>query len=280
MTIKKSSSRKLAPIGIFDSGVGGLTVVRAVQQQLPAESFVYLGDTARTPYGSKAKETVRRFSQECADYLSHYRIKALVVACNTASANALSLLRSRLSIPVLGVIQPGARAALRPPNGFPIGVIGTKSTVNSQAYLKALVHLNPRAEAVSAACPLLVPLVEEGWLDHPVTRTVIQTYLNPLLARKITSLILGCTHYPALKHLFAEACGPDVRLIDSAEEIALELKQTLGKLNLLNPGRRAGRQTFLVTDVPEQFIRVGEYLLGRKLNSVKRVLLTEAPRHV
>jgi glutamate racemase len=264
-----------APIGIFDSGVGGLTVVREIQAQLPCEHFVYLGDTARTPYGTKAKETVRRFTLECAEHLLGYRIKALVVACNTASANALPVLRSRLSIPVLEVIRPGARAALREPNGFPIGVIGTKATINSQAYLKALLHLNPKAEVVSAACPLLVPLVEEGWLNHPVTRTVIKTYLDPLLARNIRSLILGCTHYPALKHLFTELCGSNLRLIDSAEEIALELKQSLSRLNLLNPDRRPGRQTFLVTDVPEQFIRVGEYLLGRKLARVLRVSLAD-----
>jgi len=276
MNMKKNNNKTApltAPIGIFDSGVGGLTVVKEIQRQLPAENFIYLGDTARTPYGSKAKETVRRFTLECVEYLMQYGIKALVVACNTVSANALPVLRNRLSIPVLEVIQPGARAALRAPNGFPIGVIGTKATINSQAYIKALVRQNPKSEAVSAPCPLLVPLVEEGWLDHPVTRTVIKSYLDPLLAEKIRSLILGCTHYPALKHLFAEICGPKIRLIDSAEEIALELKRTLTRLNILNTGHTPGKQTFMVTDVPEQFIRVGEYLLGRKLAVVRRVTL-------
>jgi glutamate racemase len=279
MPPRRPAERRRAPIGIFDSGVGGLTVVREVQRRLPAEDFVYLGDTARTPYGSKARATVQRFALECVEHLLTYGIKALVVACNTASANALPVLRRRLRIPVLEVIQPGARAALRAPGGSPIGVIGTRSTINSQAYLKALVRLDPKVEAVPAPCPLLVPLVEEGWLDHDVTRAVIKSYLDPLLARRVRSLILGCTHYPALKHLFAEICGPDVRLIDSAEEIALELKRTLAERGLLDPGRRAGRQTFLVTDVPEQFIRVGEFLLGRKLAKVRRVVLG-GRRHV
>jgi glutamate racemase len=273
-------SAQSAPIGIFDSGVGGLTVVKEIQRQLPLEDFVYLGDTARTPYGSKAQETVRRFTLESVAYLLRYRIKALVVACNTASAYALSALRRRLKIPVLGVIEPGARAALRAPNGFPIGVIGTKATVNSRVYLKELARLDPRARAAAAPCPLLVPLVEEGWLDTPVTRQIIQIYLLPLLAKNIKSLILGCTHYPALKPVFSEICGPHIRLIDSAEEVAVELQATLKRLGLANPSRRGGRQTFLVTDVPDQFIRVGEYLLNRKLPTVKRVELSEVLKRV
>jgi glutamate racemase len=273
-------THETAPIGIFDSGVGGLTVVKEIQRQLPSEDFVYLGDTARTPYGSKAQETVRRFTLESVDYLLQYRIKALVVACNTATAYALPALRRRLKIPVLGVIEPGARAALRLPKSFPIGVIGTKATVNSKVYIKELARLNRRARAVAAPCPLLVPLVEEGWLNTPVTRQIVQIYLLPLLAKNIRSLILGCTHYPALKPVFAEICGPEIRLIDSAEEIAVELKSTLSRAGLLNPGPRDGKQTFLVTDVPDQFIRVGEYLLNRQLQIVKRVDLAEVGNRV
>lgn len=269
-----------APVGIFDSGVGGLTVIKEIQRQLPHENYVYLGDTARTPYGSKAQETVRRFTLECVQYLMRYRIKALVIACNTASAFALPALRRRLKIPVLEVIQPGARAALRKPNGFPIGVIGTKATVNSRVYVKELNRLHPGARVVAMPCPLLVPLVEEGWLDTAVTRRIIEIYLRPLLVKNIHSLILGCTHYPALKPIFASICGPDLRLIDSAEEIAMELKSTLERTGLLNPSRSVGKRTYLVTDVPDQFMRVAGYLLGRKLDGVKRVSLSEVRTHV
>lgn len=279
MATGRHAPRRRDPIGIFDSGVGGLTVFREIQRRLPAEDLIYLGDTARAPYGSKARATVQRFAVECAEHLLGYGIKVLVVACNTASANALTALRRRLHIPVLEVIRPGARAALRGPEGSPIGVIGTRSTIASQAYLKALTRLDPKVSAVVSPCPLLVPLVEEGWLDQNVTREVLRTYLDPILARGIRSLILGCTHYPALKHLFAELCGPQVRLIDSAEEIALDLERTLVEHGLDHPGRRAGRQTFLVTDVPEQFVRVGELLLGRKLQRVRRVVLG-GRRHV
>jgi len=275
MKSTKQQDLRTAPIGIFDSGVGGLTVVREIQRQLPHENFVYLGDTARTPYGSKAQETVRRFSLEAAQHLLGYRIKTLVIACNTVTAYALPALKRRLSIPVLGVIQPGARAALRKPNGFPIGIIGTQATINSQVYNQELKRLHPRARVVTMPCPLLVPLVEEGWLDTPVTRKVAEIYLQPLLLKNIRSLILGCTHYPVLKPLIADICGPRVGLVDSAEEIAVELKTTLELADLLNPSRRNGKQTFLVTDVPDQFVRVGEYLLGHKLSDVKRIALPE-----
>lgn len=269
-----------APIGIFDSGVGGLTVVKEIVRLLPGEHFVYLGDTARTPYGSKAKETVQRFTLEAVAHLLQHRIKALVVACNTASACALPILRRRLKIPVLGVIQPGARAAVQHAQQRPVGVVGTKATIKSQAYVKALRASHCPNPILTQPCPLLVPLVEEGWLRHPITRQVLRVYLAPLLESGIKSLILGCTHYPALKPLIADICGPRVRLIDSAEEVAQELHGTLESLDLLRGGSRTGRRTFLVTDVPEQFQRVGRLLLGGPLTGVRRVNISGSQSHV
>jgi len=269
-----------APVGVFDSGVGGLTVVREIRKRLPGENLLYLGDTARTPYGSKARETVTRFTLECVHYLRRYRIKALVVACNTASAYALSALR-RLRIPVLGVIEPGARAALQADPKRPIAVIGTRATISSQAYEKAIRRLQAGGggRIFSRPCPLLVPLVEEGWLREDITRRILRGYLRPLLAHRPGSLILGCTHYPAVKPLLAEICGPRVRLIDSAEEAARDLQQLLAGRGLLNP-RPSGTCRYWVTDVPDLFQRVGRHLLGRKLTRVRRISLTEAHTHV
>lgn len=264
--------RTRAPIGIFDSGVGGLTVFQEVQRHLPHEDLIYLGDTARAPYGSKAGETVTRFSLECVRHLMGYGIKALVVACNTASSWALTSLRRRYKIPMLGVIQPGAHAALTLTAGQgPVGVIGTRATVRSEAYPKSIRALAPRAQVVSQACPLLVPLVEEGWLRGPITEQIVRLYLAPLLKRRISSLILGCTHYPALKPVLSRVCGPRVRIIDSAEEVAKGLTVILEQTGLASPRHARGKQNFLVTDVPDQFVRVGTAILGRPLRSVKRV---------
>ncbi len=269
-----------APIGIFDSGVGGLTVVKEIRAQLPCENFAYLGDTARTPYGSKARETVTRFTLESVEHLLTYGIKALVVACNTASSVALPALRRRLTIPVLGVIESGARAAVRASDGGAIGVIGTRTTVASRAYLRTIVRLHRGARVYSQACPLLVPLVEEGWLDGPIPRRILRTYLEPLLAHDLRTLILGCTHYPVLKHALARVCGAKVRLIDSAEEVTKELKRTLERAGLLNPGPRIGTHRYLVTDVPGPFARVARYILGERRLKVRRVLVAGGAAHV
>ena len=258
-------------IGIFDSGVGGLTVLKAITQILPHEDIVYLGDTARTPYGSKAKATVTRFTLEGVEYLLKYNIKALVIACNTASALVLPRLQRNLSIPVLGVIQPGVRAALQVAGKQPIGVIGTRATIASQAYAKHLLRLNKSSEVISQACPLFVPLVEEGWLKGVYTSQIIKHYLAKLLKQKIKTLILGCTHYPALKPAIKQVCGRQIKIIDSAHEVATQLSKTLLQLGLKNNKNALGKQKFLVTDIPEQFIRVGKYILNRELNQVRHI---------
>ncbi len=262
-----------APIGIFDSGVGGLTVVKEIQRQLPGENMVYLGDTARTPYGIKARETIIRFTLEGVEQLLKYRIKALVVACNTASALVLPALRKRISLPVIGVIQPGARAALRGNPHGAIGVIGTFATIQSQAYVRMLSRLNQNCRVFSTACPLLVPLVEEGRLTGPITLSIIKAYLEPLLKKNIKRLILGCTHYPALKPALSRVCGKEIRIIDSAEEVAQELKNTLEQKKLLKPDSSPGRHKYLLTDVPAPFLRVGTYIMGHRLGNVRRVNL-------
>lgn len=264
-----------APIGIFDSGVGGLTVVKEIRRHLPGEHLIYLGDTARTPYGTKAKETITRFTLECVRHLLTHRIKALVVACNTASAFALPVLRRQLSIPILGVIVPGARAALNCGVRGPIGVIGTRATIHSQAYVKTIRRFQPRARVHAAPCPLLVPLVEEGWLSGEIASGIVSAYLRPILKLGIRSLILGCTHYPALKPVIQTICGERVVIIDSAEELAKELSGALAAGGLKNSQAGKGRQQFLVTDVPEPFIRVGEFILGARLSSVRRISLKE-----
>lgn len=271
-------TNKQAPIGVFDSGVGGLTVAKEIRKQLPHESIIYLGDTARTPYGTKAGETVTRFTLECVNQLNLYKIKALVVACNTASAYALPTLRRHFKIPILGVIKPGSRAALREESKGPIGVIGTRATISSDAYSKTIQQMQATKKVVAAACPLLVPLVEEGWLDSDVSKKIIRQYLSPVMNKGVERLILGCTHYPALKSLIAKVCGKKVTIIDSAEEITKELKMVLNEHNLLNRQKRQGSQRYLVTDVPDQFVRVGTHIFGKRIKNVRRVTLVEAKK--
>src|SRR5712691_2040119 len=219
------------PIGIFDSGVGGLTVYRALHEHLPNERFVYLGDTARVPYGTKSLATVERYSVENARFLAAHGIKLLVVACNTASALALPAIRRALKIDVVGVIGPGARAAVveragRARTQARIGVIATESTVQSGAYTAAIKKADPSAEVIEGACPLFVPLAEEGWADEDVARTIAQTYLKDLRS-KIDALVLGCTHYPILRNVIQETVGAQVKLIDSGAATAVEVKSLL-----------------------------------------------------
>lgn len=258
-----------APIGVFDSGIGGLTVAEALLRRLPAEHLVYFGDTARLPYGPKSPETVRRFSRENVQLLVREGVKMIVVACNTATAHALADLRESLPLPVVGVIGPGARAALRETRTGRVGVIGTEGTVASDAYGKALRALRPDVEIVSRACPLFVPLAEEGMTDHAVTRIVAREYLEPFLADGVDALILGCTHYPVFKPLLADVLGPSVTLIDSAEETAREVEQTLRERGLARAGDGAGQRRFLVSDLPERFLRVGRVFVGGELREVE-----------
>ena len=263
------------PIGIFDSGVGGLTVYRALHEHLPNERFVYLGDTARVPYGTKSLATVERYAVENAQFLAARGIKLLVVACNTASALALPAIRQALNIDVVGVIGPGARAAVvaEPKlNGKRIGVIATESTVQSGAYTKAIEKVDPKAIIIERACPLFVPLAEEGWADAEVARTVAETYLRDLRS-SIDTLVLGCTHYPILKNVIQETVGEQVALIDSGEATAVEVKALLREKGLArqSPGTGALERHlcddldhFYVTDAAERFARVAERFLGSK----------------
>jgi glutamate racemase len=253
------------PIGVFDSGVGGLTVVKELFRQMPAERVVYFGDTARYPYGNKAPETLRRFALENARFLSRQRIKLLVVACNSSSAYCLPLLRRSLGLPVVGVIEPGARAAFRRTHLHRVGVIGTAATISSGAYQGSLKKLDASLRVFANPCPLFVPLVEEGWLDHPVTGQVVREYLQPFKARRVDTLVLGCTHYPLLKGVISRVLGPQVSLVDSAEETASEVKQLLSGQGLLarGPAQPISAHRFFVSDVPEKFVAVGKRFLGK-----------------
>ena len=263
-----ASAAKRLPIGVFDSGVGGLTVVRALMERLPFESIHYFGDTARVPYGVKSVETIAHYTTQIAEFLLEKRVKLLIVACNTMAAVASQVVRDLSPVPVLDVIEAGALNALAATQSRRIGVIGTPTTVNSNAYGRAIHQVEPDARVVSQACALFVPLVEEGWLDHPVTRMTAQEYLKPVLAERIDTLVLGCTHYPLLKPLLSEVAGPEVALVDSAEAMAERAAALLTDLNLHTPSRAAADYHYYVTDVPLRFQTIGERFLGRSLNNV------------
>lgn len=259
------------PIGVFDSGIGGLTVMHALMERLPAESLIYFGDTARVPYGPKSRETVTRFSIENVDLLSGYGVKAIVVACNTATARALPVLRERFpELPIVGVVGPGARAGVGATHTGRVGVIGTQGTIASGAYETSLRSIRRDLVVVSRACPLFVPLAEEGMIDHPATRMIAAEYLGPFREDGIDTLILGCTHYPLLKDVIGEAMGGGVTLIDSAEETARETAALLTERGIARTGGPADYR-YLVSDLPEQFLRVGQRFLGARVGSVEVV---------
>jgi len=258
-------------IGIFDSGVGGLTVLRRISERLPAESIVYLGDTARVPYGTKSDATVIRYARACSAFLLDREIKLLVVACNTASAYALDALRSELAIPVLGVIEPGAQAAVHATRNGRIGVIGTAGTIKSGAYTRAIQAAAPQTELFCTPCPLFVPLAEEGWTDGPVPRGAAEVYLGEILRQGIDTLILGCTHYPLLKSVIRDTTGDAVQLVDSAEATSYVVAETLERMGLLAPGNAEPTCRLLVSDSPETFARVGKRFLGREIGCVEWV---------
>ncbi|MGE0157298.1 MAG: glutamate racemase [Geobacter sp.] len=262
-------------IGIFDSGVGGLTVLRELARALPQEDTIYFGDTARVPYGTKSPDTVIRYSQEIASFLMTRDIKLLVVACNTASAVALPALRRQLPIPVVGVIEPGARRAVEVTRSGVVGVIGTAGTIRSSAYSRAIKRLNPNISVLAKPCPLFVPLAEEGWTDNEIARLTAHQYLDELRQAGVDSLVLGCTHYPLLKKIIAEAMGPQVALVDSAEETARTVATILQEKKLLRPAAEQGNHHYYVTDVPAGFIRVGNRFLGGKLGDVYQVSLDD-----
>ena len=259
-----------SPIGLFDSGIGGLTVLQQIMETLPKENTIYLGDTARSPYGTKSVETVLRYSFENADFLIGKGVKLVVVACNTSTAVALDELRENLPVPVVGVIEPGARGALKKTSNRKIGVIGTEATIQSGAYTRALKTLDPDVEVYSRACPLFVPLVEEGWLDNAVVKMTVESYLASLKRSRLDTLILGCTHYPLLTKAIRRFMGRGVRLVDSAQETAKEVLRVLKERSLEREKGR-GSASFFVTDVPDRFIKVGRRFLGEKVESAVRI---------
>ena len=258
------------PIGVFDSGIGGLTVLKALAEANPREDFIYLGDTARLPYGTKSAEVILRYSLENAGFLLARGIKMLVIACNTSSAVALDEIAGTTTIPVAGVIEPGARAVSRASRSGKIGVIGTEATIASGAYTRAIKRFRPRAEVFTRACPLLVPLVEEGWTDNEIAERTVAHYLDSLKTSGIEALLLGCTHYPLLRSVFEKVLGAGVKIVDSASATAAAVRERLHALGLARL-RGAGRQSFFVTETPERFIRVGRRFLGPQVESAVRI---------
>ena len=249
-------------IGIFDSGIGGLTVLKEIVATLPRENIIYLGDTARVPYGIRSPETVTRYSFENTQFLLSQEIKMLVVACNTASAVSLDAVKKEYPLPVVGVLEPGARAAVAATKARKVGVIGTEATINSGAYAKEIKRLAPDIEVYSLACPLFVSLAEEGWTDNDVAALVAEKYLAPLRDTGIDTLVLGCTHYPLLKTVISRAVGPEIVLIDSATETAKEVSGVLEKLQWRGNGKGGGVRRFYVTDSPSRFEKIGKRFLG------------------
>ena len=268
MDIHKKNNR---PVGVFDSGIGGLTVLQEIIRELPEESTIYLGDTARVPYGIRSAETVMRYSFENTRFLSSKDIKLLVVACNTASSVGLDAIKNTVSIPVIGVIEPGAKAAAKATRNKKIGVIGTEATMKSNAYMKAIKALDDSIEVFGLACPLFVPLVEEGWVEGQITTMIVSKYLNDMKDKGIDTVVLGCTHYPLLKKVITEVLGSGVRLIDSAIETSLEIRITLELLNLKRNEKDPPFREFFVTDSPERFLKVGEKFLGQKIEYIEKV---------
>jgi glutamate racemase len=269
------------PIGVFDSGIGGLTVAKEIFNLLPNESVVYFGDTARVPYGPKSPATVLRYSREAAAFLMSKDIKALVIACNTATAHAAEALSDELPVPVIGVVEPGARTAARSTESGRIGVIGTAGTIASGAYDLAVRRLVDDARVYAQPCPLFVPLIEEGWQQHEATKLVASEYLTPLHEVDIDVLILGCTHYPLLADVIQETLGPDVRLVDSAHETAIELRQVLQDSQQLRAANSEPIHKFFASDSPMRFREVGSRFLGGKVVDVEKVVvegITVAPQ--
>lgn len=269
-----TNNNKKAPIGVFDSGIGGLTVAKELIKTLPGENTVYLGDTARVPYGTKSGRTVIAYSHSNSEFLISKGVKLLVVACNTASSVSIPSLRANYDIPVIGVIEPGAKKAVSVTKTAKIGVIGTPSTINSSAYTKAIHDLNPDIEVVTKACPLFVPLADEGWVEGEIIESIAKQYLNPIKETGIDVLVLGCTHYPVLKNTIQKIVGDNITLVDSAEETASQIKAILAQQNLLNDSSSKPTREFYLTDVSETFISVAGRFLGEKIEKIEMVDIT------
>jgi glutamate racemase len=265
------------PIGVFDSGIGGLTVVREILRQLPQEHVLYFGDSARVPYGNKTAETVTRFSIENTQFLLRRGIKFLVVACNTASALALPTLARRFEVPMIGVIEPGAAQALRTTRKHGVGVIGTAGTIGSGAYEAVIGRLDPRVQVRGVACPLFVPLAEEGWVDGEIPRRIAETYLAALLDGSVDTVILGCTHYPILRGVIAEVLGTSITLVDTAEATVQQTRARLEQLDLLRQTPAPGVRRFFLSDVPTRFREVGGRFLGEPIEDLTGIDQAEIP---
>lgn len=272
--IKTELLRKDAPVGVFDSGVGGLTVAREIMRQIPNERIIYFGDTARVPYGSKSKETVTRFSEQIVRFLRTFQVKTIVVACNTASAYALNELEADTDIPVIGVLKPGAKAAMEATENGRIGVIATEATIGSGMYNKYIEEMNQDVTIYGKACPLFVPLIEEGLWEDPVTDEIARRYLTELIDIDIDTLILGCTHYPLIRSTLGRVVGDRVTLVNPAYETAKELREMLADMNMLNeeePGLGSNRYQFYVSDKAEKFVRFANSIIKYGILSAKTI---------
>jgi glutamate racemase len=271
MTPAAGGDVRARPIGVFDSGIGGLTVVRALTRRLPHENIVYFGDTARVPYGPKSPQVVREYAAQDADFLMSHKVKMVIVACNTVSAVALDVVQKRSRVPVVGVILPGAASAVATTRNRRVGIIGTAATVNSNAYGHAIRQIDPTVEVFAQTCPLFVPLAEEGWLEHPVTYMVAKEYLFPLQLQKIDTIILGCTHYPVLRGPISAASDRRVTLIDSGEAAAADVEHVLVEKDLANTSTLRPNLQFFVSDLPTRFSEIGERFLGHTMGRIHRV---------
>lgn len=268
------SEKEHAAIGIFDSGVGGLTVTREIMMQMPKERLVYFGDTARVPYGTKSRETIIRYSRQNIRFLQQHNIKAIVVACNTASAFAEEVQKD-FSIPILGVVRPGSKAAVKSTRNGRVGVIATQATIGSQIYSRVIHESRPEIQIFGKACPLFVPLVEEGWLEDPVTEEVVRRYVKELQEKDIDTLILGCTHYPLLRNVIGRVMGPKITLVNPAYETALELKKLLERENLQSGEEDPPEHEFYVSDAAENFRHFAQSILPCDIRKTREIAIEE-----
>ncbi len=261
------------PIGIFDSGVGGLTVMREVMEQLPYENIIYLGDTARIPYGSKSEQTIRKYANQCSSFLKSKDVKTIVIACNTASSIALEHVQKNFDLPIIGVIDPGAKSAAEATETGRIGVIGTIATINSNAYQAKIMEYLHDAEVIGIPCPLFVPIVEEGWEYSNVAELTAEKYLEELIEHEVDTLVLGCTHYPILRHTIKKVVGSGVKLVNPAFETARDLKKLLAEKNMLNENYGKARYEYYASDAPERLRRIGGNFLKKEIDNLYEIAI-------
>lgn len=270
---------KIAPIGVFDSGIGGLTVVKKMLSMLPNEKIIYFGDTARVPYGSKSNSTIIEYANQDAKFLYNKNVKLIIAACNTASSVALDSLREQFDIPIIGMIGPGSKYALSKTKNGKIGVVGTHSTINNEAYSRKLKLLNDEVEVFEKACPLFVPLAEEGWTDHKATELIAEEYLEELIEKEIDTLILGCTHYPILTEIIQKIMGAKVTLIDSGTAAAFEVENYLDGRGLKNDSNQIGKHQYYVSDLPAKFKNIAERFLGTEIDHLEKIDVDQLIKH-